>query len=106
MLAGPAGSDGGDSKLESHFSLAGPGGGFNIKCAPAFFRNAPQTTCCSKLCKQFGKVLDPMDGAVRPGSHECFEYLPEGSEAFGVVEDDFSSFGQVLVDEIQDFGFA
>jgi len=40
MLAGSAGSDGGVCKLESHFSLAGPAGGFNIKCAPAFFRNA------------------------------------------------------------------
>jgi len=47
-----------------------------------------------------------MDGAIRPSSYERFKDLPKGSEAFGVVEDDFSSFSQVLVDEIQDFGFA
>ena len=75
-----------------------------------------QCTCCMKACstghvlfgsgEQFGEVLDPVDGAVRPGGYERFKDLPEGSEAFGVAEDDLSSFGQVLVEEIQDFGFA
>jgi hypothetical protein len=67
---------------------------------------------CSTGCvlfgsvEQFGKVLDTAYGAVRPDGNERFKDLPEGSEAFGVAEDDLSSFGQVLVKEIQDFGFA
>ena len=56
--------------------------------------------------EQFVEVLDAEYGAVRPGGYERFKDLPEGSEAFGVAEDDLSSFGQVLVEEIQDFGFA
>lgn len=58
--------------VQSTFALAGSGAGSG---------------------EQLGQILDPADGAVRPGGYERLKDLQEGPETFGVAEDDFASFG-------------